>query len=345
MNIHEIPQSNLNTTAVSVDSIGALLRKARIAGNLEQPEVAKRLGISLAVIQALEEDNFQDLAPVFVRSYLARYARLLDLSEQEILDRYRQLGLNEPPLRVAGSIKPQAKMSDVRWFSYPLFLALFAWLGWLGLERISTHFDAADTTTIALMDLEEGGSTAIALPQPERNLPLTEAKNDAEVTRRPALTASTASDAAVTARSGDNTTILPWSNNVAAAEAKPLQDRIAGILAAEVEREPAVSINKPMGDPELVLVFADDCWVEVKDANGKRLAYDLMKANTTSTLSGPAPFSLILGNAGAADIRLNGQPIDRAVYMPKRGTVSRFILDAPQRDTLQNAQLVNRFDG
>ena len=37
MNIHEIPQSNLNTIAVSVDSIGTLLRKARIARNLDQP--------------------------------------------------------------------------------------------------------------------------------------------------------------------------------------------------------------------------------------------------------------------------------------------------------------------
>ncbi len=81
------------------------------------------------------------------------------------------------------------------------------------------------------------------------------------------------------------------------------------------------------GAPRLVLEFSGDCWVEVKDSQGKVLANGLMRPNTTSQLSGVAPFTITLGNAPAARITLDGKTIDRAIYVPKRGTVSRFTLN------------------
>ena len=77
----------------------------------------------------------------------------------------------------------------------------------------------------------------------------------------------------------------------------------------------------------LMLQFSEDCWVQVKDAEGKVLLNALMKANTTSALSGPAPFTVTLGNAPAARIALDDRPVDTAVYVPRRGTVSRFTLN------------------
>jgi len=53
----------------------------------------------------------------------------------------------------------------------------------------------------------------------------------------------------------------------------------------------------------------------------------LMKANTTHALSGPAPFKVTLGNAPAARIILDDRLVDTTVYVPRRGTVSRFTLD------------------
>ena len=79
-------------------------------------------------------------------------------------------------------------------------------------------------------------------------------------------------------------------------------------------------------DARLMLQFSDDCWVEVKDAQGKVLANGLMKANTTHAISGPAPFVVTLGNAPAARIALDDRLVDSSIYLPRRGTVSRFTL-------------------
>lgn len=75
-----------------------------------------------------------------------------------------------------------------------------------------------------------------------------------------------------------------------------------------------------------MLQFSEDCWVEVKDAQGKVLANGLMKANTTHAIAGPAPFTVTLGNAPAARIALDDRLVDAAIYLPRRGTVSRFTL-------------------
>lgn len=73
-----------------------------------------------------------------------------------------------------------------------------------------------------------------------------------------------------------------------------------------------------------------DCWVEVRDANGKRLVYSLLGPNDSRTVTGSAPFSITLGNAQAVQISLNGQPVDRSVYVPEHGSVSKFVLKAAQ---------------
>ena len=77
-----------------------------------------------------------------------------------------------------------------------------------------------------------------------------------------------------------------------------------------------------------MLQFNDDCWVEVKDAQGKVLVTGWMKANPPRDLSGPAPFTATLGNAPAARIALDDRPVDTAIYVPRRGTVSRFPLNS-----------------
>jgi cytoskeleton protein RodZ len=97
---------------------------------------------------------------------------------------------------------------------------------------------------------------------------------------------------------------------------------------------PAVSATvSPPVPSALVLRFAKDCWVDIRDADGASLAYGVMKAGSVSELSGAAPFSLVLGNAPAATIEINGETVSKSVYVPPRGTVSRFVLAAPTPET------------
>ena len=348
------------------ESIGMLLASSRIGYKFDQSEVAKRLGLDLAVIEALEADDFQRLGPpVFVRSYLIRYARLLGLPEQALLDKFKQSGLDKPPpLRVTSSVKPQAKITDIRWLSYPLILALVAWLGWLGLDRISSEFGFSDDITKPLpaknsntvnplsnldhKTLSQGGNgTASAVSRPVTPMASFPPGQSAAVdgkgagTEKPVskdLATSANQDESsavanlsavlpVSASSAENT---PGGNGAAPATAQPLKDGDqqppGASTGAEATANPATTAADSVA--QLTLEFPEDCWVDIKDADGKRLAYGVMKANTVQNLVGTAPFSLTLGNPWAVRMSFNGAPLDKQVYLPKRGSVSQFVLES-----------------
>ena len=52
----------------------------------------------------------------------------------------------------------------------------------------------------------------------------------------------------------------------------------------------------------LILKFKDECWTEVFDANGERLAFNLYKPGRELTLAGTPPFNLKLGDPLAVDV-------------------------------------------
>jgi flagellar biosynthesis protein FlhG len=76
---------------------GQLLRQIREAVGIELREIAERSKIGMAYLQALEGEVFTKLpAPVYVRGFLAEYARALGLDsarvKQTYLERYRVAG-------------------------------------------------------------------------------------------------------------------------------------------------------------------------------------------------------------------------------------------------------------
>jgi cytoskeleton protein RodZ len=364
------PDKSESTQALqdSAEALGATLAEARNRLGLEQREVATRLGLNPVLIRRLEEGAFDALgAPVYVRGYLTRYARFLDLSEQHILERHKRLGVNElPPLRVSRPLKPQAKMTDtsVRWFSYLLVFALIGWVGWQGFQQVADHWESTEDMPPLFRSLT-GNSSSITLPQREPA-----PRTDSGASPAPQVTASTpvplpAESSAPAAAPG--TAAAPAVTNdtptVTATPEPTTPTPPVAILALPVPPLPATETPTPpsetaaatpqpavgaadspapptkpttaTGSPELVIAVAQDCWVDIRDANGQRLVYGIMKADTVSTVSGPGPFSVTLGNAvGVREIKLNGQPVEQSVYIPRRGTVSRFTLETQPPATL-----------
>jgi flagellar biosynthesis protein FlhG len=81
---------------------GPLLRQIREAVGVELREIAERSKIGMAYLQALEAERFAKLpAPVYVRGFLAEYARALGLDAERVkqtyLDRYRAARPNAEP--------------------------------------------------------------------------------------------------------------------------------------------------------------------------------------------------------------------------------------------------------
>src|SRR5687768_14403352 len=86
---------------------GEFLRTAREAAGLSLSEVGSRLKMPMKVLQALEEERWQQLgAPVFVRGQLRSYARLLKVDVEPYIQR-AQLDAVQPVELISRSYTPK----------------------------------------------------------------------------------------------------------------------------------------------------------------------------------------------------------------------------------------------
>lgn len=111
------------------------------------------------------------------------------------------------------------------------------------------------------------------------------------------------------------------------ARAKAAADAAAAaVVAAQQE---VVAQPPPVRDPNQVIVwfeFSEASWVEVVDATGARLSYDIAQAGELRKISGQAPLKVALGAASVVRMRMN----DLAVEIPQQSSrgVTRFELAA-----------------
>lgn len=303
----------------ATESVGAWLARTRAGYGAEPREMARQLGLNPTIILALEADDFARLGPpVFVRGYLSRYARLLDLPEAAVLERYREqtdASQEPPPLKVVHSRERQTRVRDLRGI---LYLLVVIGLGWTAIR----HLDALDPSRL-LAWWPPSDSSSVPPPASKPMTVTTQTQypfqpKPEETTGEP----TPPPPATIEPPPAPHAEPAPTSPSAIALTPPPTAELVPAAGGDNATSE------TPAGGARLMLQFSEDCWVQVKDAQGKVLINGLMKANTTSALSGPAPFTVTLGNAPAARIAVDDRPVDTAIYVPRRGTVSRFTLNS-----------------
>ena len=107
---------------------------------------------------------------------------------------------------------------------------------------------------------------------------------------------------------------------------------------AEPEREIANAFALPrlteFGDNTIDLTFSEDCWFEIRTAQGVLLYADLGRSGQSRRYTGAAPFRLKLGYSPGVSLLYNGEPIDLEPYTQQE--VARILLDE-QRDQGEDA--------
>jgi len=68
----------------------------------------------------------------------------------------------------------------------------------------------------------------------------------------------------------------------------------------------------------IFMMFNDESWVEIHDANDEKIAFGVKKAGYEMTLTGVAPFSVVLGKHDVVSITLNGEPVDISAFPKNR---------------------------
>jgi cytoskeleton protein RodZ len=79
------------------------------------------------------------------------------------------------------------------------------------------------------------------------------------------------------------------------------------------------------GAGEILMTFDGPCWVDVRDSERKFKLFGEMKKGDRHILEGKPPYSVILGNAAAVQITVDGAAFDLSAL--SQGNVARFTLD------------------
>lgn len=294
-------------------TVGQLLKQEREQRKLTLEHVAKQLNLKVEVLKSLEADQpDKAILPTFMRGYVRAYARFLKMPEQQLLSRFEQVHqVKSTPVKAMKTFSNrQAKQqTETRfmWLTYVivaiLLASLAAWL-WQGARDFTGTIGSTDTTEPIVISAVDADSSAA--PQTEL-MPVIEQ----------AAVLNTADSAA------------------SAAEASALILTPQTVLTSEeavVELpEPVVeSSSESFGDSNdsgldrLKMTFNDNCWIDVLDANGERIAYGTKQSGYVMELNARGPFTITLGNPSVVAIDINQKPFDMSGF--PGGRVAKFTL-------------------
>lgn len=86
----------------------------------------------------------------------------------------------------------------------------------------------------------------------------------------------------------------------------------ADAVVASASQAAASAVQTRSGP--LQLSFIGDSWVEVYDAQGKRVFYQLGKASEVAYVDGTPPLDVVIGNASSVKVSYLGKPVDLAPH-------------------------------
>ena len=86
----------------------------------------------------------------------------------------------------------------------------------------------------------------------------------------------------------------------------------------------------------IALKLSADSWVQVADARGRVLLDGLLPGGSTRAVTGAAPLRVVLGNAPAVTLEVNGRPVSLAGLVRRRGDAHLLVdaagqVSSPQR--------------
>jgi cytoskeleton protein RodZ len=288
---------------------GAIVKARREERGLTRQDIADSLNLGQRVIEDIETENWARLpTPAFTRGYLRAYAKLLDIDPDEVASAFEAaLGRGEVRRADVSPMQPKRGrgVADVAQ-KHP---------GAVLTSAVGVVICAVLVVLWAVWPAakESAAAPVAATVDPVTPRPLTPTTAPAETASQSDQTNAAATPVAVVA-----TASVPATSGVPpAVSAKPLPAPLASDL-------PGVRRITATGDDRLKFAFTQDCWVEIKDAQGGIVYSDLSKSGDALELVGHAPFHILLGNAPAVTLVFNDERV--ALSPHTRNNVGTLVL-------------------
>ncbi|OOZ38364.1 RodZ domain-containing protein [Solemya elarraichensis gill symbiont] len=306
-------------------TIGGAFSSARKSAGLSVTEAAEKLYVQPYYIDALESEDFSVFeSRVFALGYIRKYALLLELDEKEMLDKATALlpetvkdgpTLKKPPETQFVSARRTGQSIDIAraltWMLLGLAVVTVTVLWWMGfLSLPGVNRDAAETEpqaqqTPLQQSIELGGES-----EDEGLLSIPEESAEMEIPIQEA-----AADEAELLQQSTPEELLEEESTITAEEmaAMPVEDEIPE-AEVPVEEMPAeevlVEADGVSTEVEISLSFSGQCWVDIRNAEGKVLVSGMLRSGTSKIISATPPLSVVFGKSEVVTMLVDGEPYD-----------------------------------
>ncbi|MCR9848479.1 cytoskeleton protein RodZ [Vibrio antiquarius] len=309
---------NTNEVPLSIEA-GTLLKNKRESLGMSQKQVADRLRLRVSVIEDIENNRFESQqVATFTRGYLRSYAKFVGLDEKMVLTALEQTADVQPQeqeiemqsfSRKTKDEKHNSRIMLLTWAIGLIIIGISAAWWWQNQQENSLTKEVTDSSVEApkptaqeLADIDLMTAEELIASTPEE---VVSTSNDVVETSE------------VPVEQGRDPLLAETENTTSVDSEEP----VAVIETAE-EEQPAPVV--PEGMTLLTMKFKADCWIQVKDTNGKTLVSGTHKPGQDVELTGKAPFKVILGAPEGVTMTFASEPVDLSGYTS--GKVARFTL-------------------
>jgi len=310
-------------------SPGLILKTAREELNLSIDHVAHDLHLRSSVVQSLEQEHYDAFnSDVFLKGYFRSYCRLVNLHEERMVDLLeKQLASRQSEIASVALNAKKAESAQTRKkiFKVMAVLAVVGGisvyvLGFLLSEKDSVEAENtkgmnAKQILESKLDLVEKAPVKPGADDPVSLAP--KALKEAKPVDPVELTDATSSGQPVPV---DTPTVQKASEpevKELAAQAERTE-QIIKTLQIDSSVSSAVPENKYV-DAVFSAEFTADCWFKFTNGKGKTVYAALKRKGDKVNYTGPAPFSVVLGDARQAIINLDGDLVNLKPYTAKNG--------------------------
>lgn len=299
-------ETSNNNNAEVFDTPGLILRTQREKQGLSSQEIAKRTHLDIKIVESIEQDSDEGMpAATYVRGYLRSYAKIVGVDPDHIITLYNS-DSPQPPPEILPEVKQPSQVSSsdkpVKAFTYLITLGLVLLL----LIWYQSNF-VVETSTINEPENYNSQTTI-------NGVDITyDVVNHPNSWQSPKNISEAESTSPVSVKH-DDTLELQSDNG----------EQTLGILPIEGIDNKAPPSNTGSGPDKIDLEVKRDSWVEIKDANDKRLFHDLALGGEKYSINGTAPFNVLFGFSPGVTIKFNGKAFNHSRY--SNNGIARFKL-------------------
>jgi len=326
--------NNIDAASV-VQSVGHLLRNARMAKGMSVDDVSRQLRLSVPQIEAIEKEDFEKIpGRTFLRGFIRNYAHLVQLdpapllqmlpASARIVSTYERTPFKNKQISFSSNREAPGNHSLII-AAILLVIVLGAYFlfengGW---NKNSDSSIASEETKIesatASVDIQLPLSAAV---KNSTGAPVNKSSEVTHTARSPE-NAETAADVKTTTVAVDIKPVVEKSGKTEKTE--KIEKTEKAEKAEKTEKiEKKADTAKNIG--HLHFKFTADSWVKVVDGAGTSVFEQLKKGGSEQMVTGKRPLSIVIGNASGVNLTYNDKEIDISSYK-KQGGTARFTLE------------------